>query len=78
MRARDILEDKFLQTKFQTMNGLNNILNPIIAVLLLLCLANMPYGYYALVRFVSMVAFSVMAYQYWNKKQQSLAVAFGA
>jgi len=49
-----------------------------LAILLLLCLAPMPYGYYALVRFVAMVAFAVMAYQYWNKKQQSLAVVFGA
>lgn len=49
-----------------------------LATLLLLCLAPMPYGYYALVRFVVMVAFAVMAYQYWNKKQQSLAVTFGA
>jgi len=37
-----------------------------------------PYGYYALVSFAAMAAFSVMAYQYWNKKQQSLAVAFEA
>jgi len=49
-----------------------------LAILLLLCLAPMPYGYYALVRFVTMVAFAVMAYQFWNKKQQSLAVTFGA
>lgn len=34
----------------------------LLAVLLLLCLLPMPYGYYELVRFVSMVAFAFMAY----------------
>lgn len=46
----------------------------ILAALLLLCLAPMPYGYYTLVRFVSMIAFAVMAYQYWEKKQSPLTV----
>ena len=36
----------------------------ILAALMLLCLAPMPYGYYMLVRFVAMVVFGVMAYQY--------------
>lgn len=50
----------------------------IFAALLLLCLAPMPYGYYQLVRFVSMVVFAVMAYQYYVKKQELWAVVFGA
>lgn len=50
----------------------------ILAVLLLLCIAPMPYGYYQLVRFVSMVVFAVMAYQYYVKNQEKWAVAFGA
>lgn len=50
----------------------------IIAAFLLFCLAPMPYGYYTLVRFVSMIVFAVMAYQYWDNKQSSLAVTFGA
>ena len=35
----------------------------ILAILMLLCLAPMPYGYYMLVRFVAMVVFGVMAYR---------------
>ena len=50
----------------------------ILAVLLLLCLAPMPYGYYNLVRFVAMVAFGVMAYQYVQERRKALAVVFGA
>ena len=48
------------------------------AVLLLLCLAPMPYGYYQLVRFVAMVAFAVMAWNYYEKKQEGWAIVFGA
>lgn len=50
----------------------------ILAAMLLLCLAPMPYGYYQLVRFVSMVVFGVMAYRYWNQEKKVLAVTFGA
>lgn len=60
--------------KFQT----KNIINLIIAALLLLCLAPMPYGYFLLVRFVAMVAFAVMAYRYWERKQSTLTITFGA
>lgn len=53
-------------------------INLIPAALLLLCLAPMPYGYFQLVRFVAMVVFAVMAYQYSEKKQEGLMVVFGA
>ena len=45
--------------------------------MLLLCLAPMPYGYYQLVRFLSMIVFGVMAYKYWNQEKNALAVTFG-
>lgn len=48
----------------------------IMAVLLLLCLAPMPYGYYQLVRFVSMVVFGIMAYQYYEEKKAVLMMVF--
>lgn len=54
------------------------ILKFILAALLLLCLAPMPYGYYQLVRFVAMAIFAVMAYQYVQEKRNTLAVVFGA
>ena len=50
----------------------------VLSALLLLCLLPMPYGYYMLVRFVSMVAFGVMSYQYIQKKQIAWAITFGA
>ena len=50
----------------------------ILSLLLLLCLASMPYGYYQLVRFVAMVVFGVMAYKYYEEKKNALAITFGA
>ena len=49
----------------------------ILAVLLLLCLASMPYGYYQLVRVVAMIAFAIMAYQYYEKENVPLSITFG-
>ena len=49
-----------------------------LAAMLLLCLAPMPYGYYQLTRFASMIVFGVLAYRYWNQEKKVLAVTFGA
>ena len=49
----------------------------ILATLMLLCLAPMPYGYYMLVRFVAMVAFGLMAYRYYANHKAIAAVVFG-
>lgn len=49
-----------------------------LAAMLLLCLADMPYGYYQLVRFMAMVLFGWMAYDYSNKEQQLGCVTFGS
>ena len=47
-----------------------------LAALLLLCLAPMPYGYYQLVRIVAMIAFAIIAYQYYEKRVMPLAITF--
>ncbi len=55
-----------------------NRIKLIMAIALLLCLLPMPYGYYVLVRFATMVVFAVIAYQYYIKKSEALMVVFGA
>ena len=55
-----------------------NRINIILAVILLLCIFDMPYGYYILVRFVSTVGFVYMAYKYYEMKKESLVWTFGA
>lgn len=46
-------------------------------ILLLLCLAPMPYDYYILVRLYSMVIFGIMAYSYNTHQKTGLAFVFG-
>lgn len=55
-----------------------NNLKLLLAALLLLCLAPMPYGYYQFIRLASMIAFAVMAYQYYEKKKEGLVIVFAA
>ena len=58
-------------------NGMRHV-SVIIVFFLLLCLAPMPYGYYQLVRFISMIVFIIMAYQFYNEKREGWAICFGA
>lgn len=48
----------------------------IIAVFLLLCLADMPYGFYTLVRFASAAAFAYLSYDYFKAKRDGLGFTF--
>jgi len=41
---------------------MNNLIKIVLAILLFLCLANMPYGYYQFVRFASCIVFGYLAY----------------
>lgn len=50
----------------------------VLSGLLLLCLAQMPYGYYLLVRFVAIIVFVVSAYRYYGKGQYTFTIVFGA
>lgn len=59
-------------------NNLSPIIKLIIAVLLLLCLFDMPYGFFQLVRFASAVAFAYLSYDYFKSKQDGLGFTFAA
>ena len=45
-----------------------------LAVALLICLLPMPYGYYNLIRFMSMIYFGCLAYTFYCKDKTTLAV----
>lgn len=47
-----------------------------IAILLLLCLADMPYGFYQIVRFAATAAFAYLSYDYFKSKQDVKGVIF--
>ena len=53
-------------------------LKVIIAILLLLCLMDMPYGFYELVRFGAAAAFVYLSYDYFKSKNDGLGFIFAA
>ena len=52
------------------------IVKLIVAVLLLFCLADMPYGFYELVRFAAAGAFVYLSYDYFKSKRDGLGFTF--
>jgi hypothetical protein len=51
-------------------------LKGIVAILLLLCLMDMPYGFYELVRFGAAAAFVYLSYDYFKSKNNGLGAVF--
>lgn len=54
------------------------VLKIVIAVLLLLCLADMPYGFYTLVRFAATTAFAYLAYKSFKFNEEGKGFFFVA
>ena len=48
----------------------------LLAVLFLLCLADMPYGYYQFVRFAGLVGFAVLAYEAFKGREERLGIVY--
>lgn len=66
-----------LECKASNRNSMKHI-KIILAVLLLLCLLDMPYGFYILIRYIAAVVFGYMAYSYYQENKKELAVVSGA
>ena len=49
---------------------MDKIIKVVLAVLLLLCLAKMPYGYYTLVRFIAFIGFVILAFVTYQKHNE--------
>ena len=47
-----------------------------LAMLLFICLVDMPYGYYQLVRFVSLGVFSYLAFKEFENSNQTIALLY--
>ena len=48
------------------------------AAVLLICLFDMPYGYYNMVRFVAMIVFGISAYRYNEEDREGLSIGMFA
>ncbi len=49
-----------------------------LAILMFLCLLDMPYGFYQFVRFVALIGFGILAYQANKVQKQTEMIVFGA
>jgi hypothetical protein len=56
---------------------MERIIKIIISILLFLCLADMPYGYYQFVRFVGLIGFAILAYQANQQGRQTEIIIYG-
>ena len=55
---------------------MTNAIKIVLAILFFICLVDMPYGYYQFVRFVAMVGFSVLAYNYHEQDNRVGTIIF--
>ncbi len=55
---------------------MDRIIKIVLAILLFICLADMPYGFYELVRFLALIGFGVLAYLSYEKKAETETVIF--
>lgn len=56
---------------------MGKIIKIILVVLFFLCLADMPYGFYQLVRFVGLIGFAILAYQANQEGRQTEMLIYG-
>lgn len=56
---------------------MNNAIKIVLAILLFLCLADMPYGFYQFVRFAGLVGFAILAYQANEQGRQTEMFIYG-
>lgn len=57
---------------------MENGLKIVLVMLLFLCLLDMPYGYYQLVRFMAMISFGFLALKSYSRKDELFAFTYGA
>lgn len=59
------------------MKNSGTIIKITLAILLLLCLLDMPYGFYQLVRFASLIGFGILAYSTSEKESRTKMIIYG-
>lgn len=60
------------------MNNSAAIIKILLAILLFLCLLDMPYGFYQFMRFVALIGFGVLAYKANDESRNIEIVIYGA
>ena len=57
---------------------INNAIKVVLAILFFLCLVDMPYGFYQLVRFAGLIGFVILAYQAYEQRNQAVMILYGS
>ncbi len=57
-------------------HDMNKVIKIILAVLFFLCLLDMPYGFFQVVRFAALVGFAILAYQENEKENKTEMIIF--
>lgn len=57
---------------------MNNTIKVILAILMFICLADVPYGYFQFVRFAALVGFGILAIAASNDESQTEMFIYGA
>lgn len=55
---------------------MDKIIKVVLAVLFFLCLLQMPYGFYQVVRFVGLIGFAILAYQANEKQSKTEMIVY--
>ncbi len=55
---------------------LENVIKIVLAALFFLCLVDMPYGYYQLVRFLALVGFGIFAYKSYERQENVMTIVY--
>ena len=57
--------------------NINQFIKLILAILLLICLFDLPYGYFQFLRFASLIGFGILAYQAYEEGRQTEMIIYG-
>ena len=57
---------------------MDKIIKIVLSILFFLCLLDMPYGYFQLVRFAALIGFGILAFKANQQSKQAEMIIFGA
>ena len=61
----------------KTMKNSETIIKIVLVIVLFLCLLNMPYGFYQLVRFMALIGFGILAYKANEQNKNTEMIIYG-
>lgn|SRR5680860_223481 len=61
----------------KTMKNSETIIKIVLAIVLFLCLLDMPYGFYQLVRFMALIGFGILAYKANEQDKNTEMIVYG-